>query len=115
MQITTKRKILSNFDYSKIRTDSMIKRAEGYLKLSSFNISMEENIELEKKTFAEYDLFYYIQVIVKLLKKEPDYKLIDKILTRGAKINYLNEDGENALYKVIYTEPRKYIIKIGKF
>jgi hypothetical protein len=90
---------LENLDYLKFRTD-LIKRAQEYLKLQK--ISNDKNIELEKEIFAEYDLFYYIQVIIKLLKMKPDYKFMDEILMQGANINYLNEDGENALFKVIY-------------
>jgi hypothetical protein len=61
-------------------------------------------MQLESKKeekFAAFDLIYYIQVILKVLKFEPDIGLMEKILKNGANINYLSEYKENALFKVI--------------
>ncbi len=50
--------------------------------------------------FSKSDLFFYVQVIVKIFKIEPDTKLMDTILSNGAEINYLSEYKENVLFKV---------------
>ena len=60
-------------------------------------ITFQTDIE---ETFADFDLFYYVQVICKFLKISPDYEIISKMITNGADINYLSEYNENALYKV---------------
>jgi hypothetical protein len=59
-----------------------------------------KEVVLKKNIFSKSDLFYYVQVIVKIFKIEPDIKLMDTILSYGAEINYLNEYKENVLFKV---------------
>ncbi len=48
-----------------------------------------------------FNLFYYVQVIVKFFKYELDVEIMDKILENDANIiNYLSENKENVLFKV---------------
>ena len=66
---------------------------------------------IEKK-YSDSDLFFYIQVIVRLLKQEPDEDFMDTILEKyaDANIDYLTEYNENALFKV--SDLKNYFIKL---
>ena len=81
--------------------EQRLSEAQDYL---DFRKKDEENTQIDlddtEKKYSDSDLFFYIQVIVRLLKKEPDTKLIDEILKNGANINYLTEYNENVLFKV---------------
>ena len=60
-------------------------------------------VENKPKIFENFDLFYYIQVVLKFLKvkyEEKHEKIMDKILDNGGEINYLSGDKENAIFKV---------------
>ncbi len=57
-------------------------------------------IEMKKKTFADWDLFYYVQVICKFINIKPNRQFMDKMINNGAKVNYLNKFNENVLFKV---------------
>ena len=66
-------------------------------------VPLEENSK--QKIFENFDLVYYIQVILKFLKvkqkKSNNKNIMDKILKNGGQINYTSEENEeNALFKV---------------
>ena len=79
--------------------EQRLSEAQDYLDFSKKDEESTQ-IDLDDSEKKYSDLFFYIQVIVRLLKKEPDTKLIDEILKNGANINYLTEYNENVLFKV---------------
>ena len=72
-----------------------------YLRLKQNEKGEVELIDSDKKeTFEKFDLFYYVQVILKFLRFEYDDEIMKYILQKGADVNYLSEYNENALFKV---------------
>ena len=79
--------------------EQRLSEAQDYLDFSKKDEESTQ-IDLDDSEKKYSDLFFYIQVIVRLLKQEPDTKLIDEILKNGANINYSTEYNENVLFKV---------------
>ena len=77
----------------------MRKEALKYLRLNEHNGKISFQTDIDKK-FAEFDLFFYVQVICKFLQISPEEDIMLKMISNGAKINYLSEYNENALFKV---------------
>ena len=77
----------------------MRKEALKYLRLNEHNGKISFQTDIDKK-FAEFDLFFYVQEICKFLQISPEEDIMLKMISNGAKINYLSEYNENALFKV---------------
>ena len=81
--------------------EQRLSEAQDYLDFSKKDVERKQiDLDDTEKKYSNSDLFFYIQVIVRLLKKEPDTRLIDEILKNGAGINYKTEYNENVLFKV---------------